>query len=115
MRFVAILSLLAVSAFAVPLADTEVVSPAIGNVAVEGSDVADNIGNNNHVNVIPRDLVTVGALIEALANALAKVRKFLHLISYQLKDYIVSGGCLSHGRSRQCQRAGLEHTHRHFE
>ncbi|KIJ48604.1 hypothetical protein M422DRAFT_247455 [Sphaerobolus stellatus SS14] len=89
MRFVAILAVAAVSAFAVPLADTEVVAPvkgvvsaaadvladadaAVGNVAVKDSDVADNIGNNNHVDVLPRDLVTVDALIEALANALAK-------------------------------------------
>ena len=47
---------------------------AVGNVAVKDSDIADNIGNNNHVSVLPRDLVTVGALIEALANALAEVR-----------------------------------------
>ncbi|KIJ42672.1 hypothetical protein M422DRAFT_254111 [Sphaerobolus stellatus SS14] len=89
MHFTAILAVAAVSAFAVPLADTEVVAPvkglvsatadvianvdaAVGNVAVKGSDVADNIGNNNDVSVLPRDLVTVGALIEALANALAK-------------------------------------------
>ncbi|KIJ53195.1 hypothetical protein M422DRAFT_242324 [Sphaerobolus stellatus SS14] len=89
MRFIPILAVATVSAFAVPLADTEVVAPvkgvvsaaadvlanidaAVGNVAVKGSDVADNIGNNNHVDVLPRDLVTVGALIEALANALAQ-------------------------------------------
>ncbi|KIJ42664.1 hypothetical protein M422DRAFT_254105 [Sphaerobolus stellatus SS14] len=89
MRFVAILAAAAVSASAVPLADTEVVTPvkgvvsaaadvlanvdaAVGNVAVKDSDVADNIGNNNDVSVLPRNLVTVGALIEALANALAK-------------------------------------------
>ncbi|KIJ42667.1 hypothetical protein M422DRAFT_254108 [Sphaerobolus stellatus SS14] len=89
MHFAAILAVAAVSVFAVPLTDTEVVAPvkgvvsavadvfadidaAVGNVAVKGSDVADNIDNNNDVSVLPRDLVTVGALIEALANALAK-------------------------------------------
>ncbi|KIJ48574.1 hypothetical protein M422DRAFT_247421 [Sphaerobolus stellatus SS14] len=89
MRFVAILAVATVSAFAVPLAETEVVAPvkgvvsaaadvladvdaAVGNVAVKDSDVADNIGNNNNVDVLPRDLVTVGTLIEALANALAQ-------------------------------------------
>ncbi|KIJ52187.1 hypothetical protein M422DRAFT_243790 [Sphaerobolus stellatus SS14] len=88
MRFIGILAVATVSALAAPFdavtpvngvvaAAADVVAnadAAVANIGVKGSDVADNIGNNNHVDVLPRDLVTVGALIEALANALAKVR-----------------------------------------
>ncbi|KIJ52114.1 hypothetical protein M422DRAFT_243708 [Sphaerobolus stellatus SS14] len=86
MRFIGILAVATVSALAAPLdavtpvngvvaAAADVIAnadAAVANIGVKGSDVADNIGNNNHVDVLPRDLVTVGALVEALANALAK-------------------------------------------
>ncbi|KIJ40069.1 hypothetical protein M422DRAFT_257137 [Sphaerobolus stellatus SS14] len=86
MRSIGIFAVATVSALAVPLnavtpvngvvaAAADVVAnadAAVANIGIKGSDVADNIGSNNHVDVLPRDLVTVGALVEALANALAE-------------------------------------------
>ncbi|KIJ46736.1 hypothetical protein M422DRAFT_249904 [Sphaerobolus stellatus SS14] len=77
MRFIGILAVTTVSALAVPLnavtpvngvvaAAADVVAnadAAVANVGVKGSDVADNIGNNNHVDVLSRNLVTVESTV----------------------------------------------------
>ncbi|KIJ48958.1 hypothetical protein M422DRAFT_247331 [Sphaerobolus stellatus SS14] len=124
-HFAAILAVAAVSAFAAPLTDTEVVAPvkglvsatdviadvdaAVGNVAVKGSDVADNIGNNNHVSVLPRDLVTVGALIEALANALAKADVSLKVVlaNVDVQDSSIITGILNDNKITVLRRRDL--------
>ncbi|KIJ30709.1 hypothetical protein M422DRAFT_267754, partial [Sphaerobolus stellatus SS14] len=106
MRYFSLLAVATVSVVAVPLADIDVLTPvngvvsavadvlanvdtAVGNVAVKDSNVADNIGNNNDINILgARDVATVGTLIEALANALAKADVSLNavLANVQVQD-----------------------------
>ncbi|KIJ52099.1 hypothetical protein M422DRAFT_243687 [Sphaerobolus stellatus SS14] len=123
MRFIGILAVATVSALAAPLdaitpvngvvaAAADVVAnadAAVANIGVKGSDVADNIGNNNHVDVLPRDLVTVGALIEALANALAKADVSLKavLANIDVQDSSLITNILNDNKITVLRRDGL--------
>ncbi|KIJ52161.1 hypothetical protein M422DRAFT_243759 [Sphaerobolus stellatus SS14] len=123
MRFIGILAVATVSALAAPLdavtpvngvvaAAADVIAnadAAVANIGVKGSDVADNIGNNNHVDVLPRDLVTVGALIEALANALAKADVSLKavLANVDVQDSSLITNILNDNKITVLRRDGL--------
>ncbi|KIJ52089.1 hypothetical protein M422DRAFT_243678 [Sphaerobolus stellatus SS14] len=123
MRFIGILAVATVSALAAPLdavtpvngvvaAAADVVAnadAAVANIGVKGSDVADNIGNNNHVDVLPRDLVTVSALIEALANALAKADVSLKavLANVDVQDSNLITNILNDNKITVLRRDGL--------
>ncbi|KIJ52132.1 hypothetical protein M422DRAFT_243726, partial [Sphaerobolus stellatus SS14] len=123
MHFIGILAVATVSALAAPLdavtpvngvvaAAADVVAnadAAVANIGVKGSDVADNIGNNNHVDVLPRDLVTVGALIEALANALAKADVSLKavLANVDVQDSNLITNILNDNKITVLRRDGL--------
>ncbi|KIJ52054.1 hypothetical protein M422DRAFT_243635 [Sphaerobolus stellatus SS14] len=123
MRFIGILAVATVSALAAPLdavtpvngvvaAAADVVAnadAAVANIGVKGSDVADNIGNNNHVDVLPRDLVTVGALVEALANALAKADVSLKavLANVDVQDSSLITNILNDNKITVLRRDGL--------
>ncbi|KIJ47579.1 hypothetical protein M422DRAFT_248573, partial [Sphaerobolus stellatus SS14] len=82
---------------------------AVANIGVKGSDVADNFGNNNHVDVLPRDLVTVGVLIEALANALAKADVSLKavLANVDVQDSSLITNILNDNKITVLRRDGL--------